>query len=85
MLIGSAAGHRVVGNLFMVSDHFSDDEVEEFLREGRVESAACGISGEVAAQRVAWQPLGPCGYPWSTSAVPSEFLGGARPHPLKLP
>jgi hypothetical protein len=36
MIGGSAAGHRLVGNPFMVSDHFSNDEVEQFFREGRV-------------------------------------------------
>lgn len=31
------AGRRVAGDPLMVSDHFGDDEVEELLREGRVQ------------------------------------------------
>jgi hypothetical protein len=37
MLRGCIAGRRAVGNLFMVSDHFSDDEIQQLLGEGRIQ------------------------------------------------
>jgi hypothetical protein len=37
----------------MVSDHFSDDEVQELLGEGRVQFATCGSSLVFAVQWLA--------------------------------
>jgi hypothetical protein len=37
MVLGCIAGQRAVSNLFMVSDHFSDDEIQQLFREGRIQ------------------------------------------------
>jgi len=38
MVRGCIAGQRAIGNPFMVSDHFSDDEIQQLFREGRIQS-----------------------------------------------
>jgi hypothetical protein len=56
-VIGSVAGQSLVRDPFMVSDYFSDDEVQELLGDLGCNPATSHATGEVTGERRSLLPL----------------------------